>query len=215
MPNHRVARQEFEQGPRVSGAVFFDIDDVAAIAAENPKQLPHMMPSAKTFGAWMDLASIKDNDHLIVYGQDTCPFTHRAWYQLLAMGHDSSKLHLLAGSMQEFASAGGAMDDKHVQMPRVQDVLSSEAGKTIDANYKGSEARNVQHGKVLAVIQKTDKNTLWMFDRQIASTASKSPDRVLRLGHNCSKLFRDLLDTNNAAKSVDELKRVMTDAKIA
>ncbi len=41
MPNQeRVARQDFEQGPRVSGAVFFDIDDVAAVAAENPKQLP-------------------------------------------------------------------------------------------------------------------------------------------------------------------------------
>jgi hypothetical protein len=39
-------------------AVFFDIDD-AVYAAENPKQLPHMMPSAKTFGAWMDLPALK------------------------------------------------------------------------------------------------------------------------------------------------------------
>jgi thiosulfate/3-mercaptopyruvate sulfurtransferase len=232
MPNQdRVARQDFEQGPRISGAVFFDIDDVAAVAAENPKQLPHMMPSPKTFGAWMDLNSVQNNDHLIVYGPDKCPFTHRAWYQLLAMGHDSNKLHLLAGSMQEFADAGGPMDDKSIQVPRVQDVLSSsEAGKTIDAkNYKGSEARNVvSMAQVLALIQEKQKmDTIDTTNRLIVDV--RSPDRFygrveeprpgLRLGHmptavNC--FFSDLLDTNNPVrlKSVDELRQVMTDAGI-
>jgi thiosulfate/3-mercaptopyruvate sulfurtransferase len=229
MPNQdRVARQDFEQGPRVSGAVYFDIDDVAAIAAENPKQLPHMMPSAKTFGAWMDMNSVKNNDHLIVYGPDTCPFTHRAWYQLLAMGHDSSRLHLLAGSMQEFADAGGPMDDKPIQMPRIQDVLSSEAGKTIDASYRGGEARNVvSMAQVLAVIQEKQKAESDTSNTLIVDV--RSPDRFygrveeprpgLRLGHmptavNC--FFSDLLDNNNPVrlKSVEELKQIMTDAGI-
>lgn len=233
MPNQdRVARQDFEKGPRVSGAVFLDIDDVAAVAEENPKQLPHMMPSAKTFRAWMDLASIKNNDHLIVYGPDTCPFTHRAWYQLLAMGHDTNKVHLLAGSMQEFADAGGPMDDKPIQTTRIQDVLSGKAEKTIDTNYKASKARNVVNmAQVLAVIQEkqkmdadstTDTNNTLIVD-------VRSPDRFygrvdeprpgLRLGHmptavNC--FFLDLLDTNNPVrlKAVEELKQVMTDAGI-
>jgi thiosulfate/3-mercaptopyruvate sulfurtransferase len=37
MPNQdRVARQDFEQGPRVSGAVYFDIDDVRRIPSNYP-----------------------------------------------------------------------------------------------------------------------------------------------------------------------------------
>jgi thiosulfate/3-mercaptopyruvate sulfurtransferase len=187
-----------------------------------------MMPSAKTFGAWMDMNSVKNNDHLIVYGPDTCPFTHRAWYQLLAMGHDSSRLHLLAGSMQEFADAGGPMDDKPIQMPRIQDVLSSEAGKTIDASYRGGEARNVvSMAQVLAVIQEKQKAESDTSNTLIVDV--RSPDRFygrveeprpgLRLGHmptavNC--FFSDLLDNNNPVrlKSVEELKQIMTDAGI-
>ena len=41
----RDGRKEYEAGPRITGAKFFDIDDVAAKGSElNPKGLPHMMP---------------------------------------------------------------------------------------------------------------------------------------------------------------------------
>lgn len=41
----RNGREEYEVGPRITGAKFFDIDDVAAKGSElNPKGLPHMMP---------------------------------------------------------------------------------------------------------------------------------------------------------------------------
>jgi thiosulfate/3-mercaptopyruvate sulfurtransferase len=227
MPNQdRVARQDFEQGPRVSGAVFFDIDDVAAVAAENPKKLPHMMPCASTFAAWMDAANIKQKDHLIVYGQDTCMFSHRAWYQLSAMqmGHASNTVHLLAGSMKEFADADGPMDDKPVQTARVQDLPSA-------TNYKASEARNVvSMEQVLAVIEENKKASDSTTDTSTTLIVDvRSPDRFygrvdeprpgLRLGHmptavNC--FFLDLLDANNLVrlKPVEELKQIMTAAGI-
>lgn len=41
----RDARSEFEAGPRIAGARFFDIDDIASKGKElNPKDLPHMAP---------------------------------------------------------------------------------------------------------------------------------------------------------------------------
>jgi thiosulfate/3-mercaptopyruvate sulfurtransferase len=229
MPNQdRVARKEFEEGPRVAGAAFFDIDDVAAIASENPKQLPHMMPSANTFRAWMDVNRIENNDHLIVYGPDaTCPFTHRAWYQLLAMGHDSSKVHLLAGSMQEFADAGGTMEDKPILSIKIQDILAIEGGKTVETNYQASEARNVvSMAQVLAVIQEkqktpdSDSNTLIVDVRSADRFYGRveEPRPGLRLGHmptavNC--FFSDLLDGNPVRlKSVEELRQIMTNAGI-
>lgn len=42
----RDARGEYEAGPRIAGAKFFDIDDVAERdKTSNPKGLPHMAPS--------------------------------------------------------------------------------------------------------------------------------------------------------------------------
>jgi hypothetical protein len=41
----RDARSEFEAGPRIARAKFFDIDDIASKGkALNPKDLPHMAP---------------------------------------------------------------------------------------------------------------------------------------------------------------------------
>jgi hypothetical protein len=63
----RNARDEFEQGPRIEGAAFFDIDDIAT-----PSLLRHMMPSKQLFAAAMDKMGMKNDDHIIVYGSKDC-----------------------------------------------------------------------------------------------------------------------------------------------
>lgn len=67
-------RQSFEDGPRIRGAKFFDINDIAAPkgSLENPKSLPHMMPSKELFGAAMDAMGIKNDNHIILYGTKGC-----------------------------------------------------------------------------------------------------------------------------------------------
>ena len=69
----RNGREEFEAGPRIPGARFFDIDDIAAKGeALNPKGLPHMMPPKNLFAASMDAMDITNDDHLIVYATKGC-----------------------------------------------------------------------------------------------------------------------------------------------
>lgn len=68
----RNGRQEFEAGPRIPGAKFFDIDDIAAKGELNKKGLPHMMPPMKLFEAAMDAMDISDDDHLILYSSKGC-----------------------------------------------------------------------------------------------------------------------------------------------
>ena len=43
----RNGRAEYEAGPRIQGARYFDIDDISSKAGShlNPKGLPHMRPS--------------------------------------------------------------------------------------------------------------------------------------------------------------------------
>jgi hypothetical protein len=68
----RNGRDEFERGPRIQGAQFFDIDDIAAKGDLNPKNLPHMMPPKELFAAAMDAMGVSNDDHVIVYGTKGC-----------------------------------------------------------------------------------------------------------------------------------------------
>ena len=70
---NRNGREEFEAGPRIEGAQYFDIDDIASKGENlNPKNLPHMMPPRQLFAAAMDAMEIGNKDHIIVYGTKGC-----------------------------------------------------------------------------------------------------------------------------------------------
>ena len=127
-PRETSNRQDYESGPRIAGAHFFDIDDVASPpgSAGNPKNLPHMMPSPTTFSLVMDAMKIKNDDHLIVYGQKACPFVYRAYFQLACMGHDYKRVHMLAGSLHDWMAAGGPVDTNHTLAIRVADLDSTK-----------------------------------------------------------------------------------------
>ena len=68
----RNGREEFEKGPRIPGAHYFDIDQVASTGDLNPKGLPHMRRPAELFATAMDAMGIVNDDHLIVYATKGC-----------------------------------------------------------------------------------------------------------------------------------------------
>jgi thiosulfate/3-mercaptopyruvate sulfurtransferase len=146
-------RQSFEQGPRIPNALFLDIDDLA----DTTTNLPHMMPSPTLWNAYMNAYQITNNHHLIVYGQTTnCMYIHRAFVQLLSMGHDRSKLHLCTESFEEWQAAGGPVETS------VQSVLTAK--EVLDRNSAGT----YQATEPQAVI---DKDALL----SIVNTKTKSP----------------------------------------
>ena len=67
----RNARDEFEQGPRILGSHYFDIDDIATPSSAD-NNLMHMMPTKELFAAAMDSMGISNQDHVIVYGSKDC-----------------------------------------------------------------------------------------------------------------------------------------------
>ena len=75
---NRNGREEFEAGPRIEGAQYFDIDDIASKGDKlNPKNLPHMMPPRQLFAAAMDAMGVGNNDHIILYGTKGCVSSYR------------------------------------------------------------------------------------------------------------------------------------------
>ena len=91
LANDRDGRSDYEAGPRISGAKFFDIDDISTKGEANPKGLPHMMPPKNLFAAAMDALNVSNENHLVVYGTEGCMFTARCFYTLRGMGHAADK----------------------------------------------------------------------------------------------------------------------------
>jgi thiosulfate/3-mercaptopyruvate sulfurtransferase len=206
----RNGRSEFLENPRIAGAHFFDIDD---IAGESPYL--HMMPSPQLFAAAMDAMGISNTDHLIVYGSQGCPFVHRAWFQIRNMGHGGDHTHLLDGSVVDWRDQGGAMEDGEPSNP----ITSS---KDLDVEKLPSyQAKDPQ-----GVVSKDDmKRLIAQGDAADAIIVDvRAPERFrgdveeprpgLRLGHMPGAknvFFKDLLREDNLLqfKSTEELKHII------
>eukprot|EP00957_Ditylum_brightwellii_P105509 8043002-Ditylum_brightwellii.AAC.1 len=137
----RNGRQEYEAGPRIKGAKFFDVDDVSSKGDLNPKDLPHMMPTKELFAAAMDALQIQNNNHVIIYGtQGSSPqFTARTWYTFINMGHDANRVHLLEESLNEWVGAGGPIEKDSTKVSFLADDLDLEEG---EFNYVAQDASN-------------------------------------------------------------------------
>ncbi|KAL7539287.1 hypothetical protein ACHAXR_012570 [Thalassiosira sp. AJA248-18] len=110
----RHPSQEYSTGPRLPNARFLDIDAIATtyelFPNKNPKGLPHMMPPPKLFGLAMDAYDIRNEDHIIIYAKRGALFTPRVWFLFLSMGHDSRKVHLMQGSLEDYVDEGGLVE---------------------------------------------------------------------------------------------------------
>jgi thiosulfate/3-mercaptopyruvate sulfurtransferase len=98
-----TARADYDAG-RIPGAVYFDIDDVAAPGTS----LPHMIPSAERFAAKMAERGIGNDDRVVVYDANGLSSAGRAWWLLRLFGHDN--VALLDGGLPKWKAEGRALD---------------------------------------------------------------------------------------------------------
>lgn len=132
MPNThpKTSREIFEAGPRISGAIFFDMDDLKdTTTSHHYASLPHMMSTPGVWAAYLKHYDINPTDRVIVYAQQNdCPMIHRAFVQFWTMGQDN--VHILDGSLQDWKEAGGPIEThctKCVQRSEL-DLSAASAG---------------------------------------------------------------------------------------
>ena len=82
-----TAREDYDRG-HIPGAMFFDIDDIAAPGTS----LPHMIPSPELFARKMEGLGIGDDDRVIVYDSAGLSSAGRAWWMLRLFGHHNVAL---------------------------------------------------------------------------------------------------------------------------
>jgi thiosulfate/3-mercaptopyruvate sulfurtransferase len=140
----RNGKEEFLAGPRIEGARFLDIDDIASTSSN--MNLPHMMPTYSLFSSWMDAMDITTDDHIVVYGSKQCPFVSRAYWNIRTF-HEPNQCHLLDGSLQDWIDANGPIEAKET-IPSFSVVtasdLSSSQSSSSEPKYR---PRNVDPKK--------------------------------------------------------------------
>ncbi|WVQ80679.1 hypothetical protein IAT38_002784 [Cryptococcus sp. DSM 104549] len=117
-PRSSVA--EYLSGPRIPGALRFDLDEVAELSLDkNPLGLTHMLPSAERFKEELVKLGIRKETHVVVYDTVGVFSSPRAAFTFKAFGHD--KVSVLDGGLPRWIDEGG-----EVEMGEVGNVGESE-----------------------------------------------------------------------------------------
>ncbi|KAL7498147.1 hypothetical protein ACHAWT_009671 [Skeletonema menzelii] len=227
--NPRNGRAEFISGPRISGAFYFDIDDIAPVmgSADNPKKLPHMKPSSKLFASAMDQMGISPSDTLYVYATKDCAFHHRAYWTLRSCGHDPSLVKLVQGSLNEWEECGGELEEGQLpeedeRLFRMSDLNWDEKTPTYQV-MSDNEDVVVDVDQVLNIVNQKDAADAVIVDARSAGRfvgTAPEPRPGLRGGHMPGALnvpFTDLLDPNDKTKfrPMTEVKDIFIKAGIS
>jgi len=215
----RIAREEYEAGPRIEGAQFFDIDDVCSKGpALNPKGLKHMMPPKELFAAAMDAMGVTNDNHLVVYGSKGCMMTHRAWWQIRNMGHAPEKIHLMAGSLDEWIAAGGATEEGPTKALDCNDLDLSKP-----ASYLATDPQNIVDMQgMLKIIEEGDRSDSIIIDARAKERflgLVEEPRPGMRLGHmpRAKNIpFMSLIDPDNVLqfKPKEEIAAIIREAGV-
>jgi thiosulfate/3-mercaptopyruvate sulfurtransferase len=95
----RDAHAEF-RAAHIPGAAFFDID----VASDADSPLPHMLPRAAAFAAYVGGLGIAANDTVVVYDTYGMMSAARVWWMFRVFGH--AEVALLDGGFVAWRAAG-------------------------------------------------------------------------------------------------------------
>jgi len=148
--------EEFEAGPRIKGANYMDIDDIATspelFPDLNPKGIVNMFPPKALFAAAMDKMGIQNTDQVVVYGRKGDKWTPRIWCLFKLYGVE--RVGLMHGSLEEFEEMGGPVEKEPISYDiRAKDLMGISEE---DSSYKvpsGSKDRIVDMERVLEIVK--------------------------------------------------------------
>ena len=95
----RSGAKEFHAA-HIPGAVFLDIDQVS----DRSNPAPHMLPSARDFGAAMEKLGIGRDDRIVVYDNSPVRTAARGWFLLRHFG--ARNVAILDGGLQKWTAEG-------------------------------------------------------------------------------------------------------------
>ncbi|HVY88063.1 MAG TPA: 3-mercaptopyruvate sulfurtransferase [Hyphomonadaceae bacterium] len=109
----RTGRQAYD-AHHITGARFFDIEDI--VDSDSP--FPHMLPPPEKFSSRVRKLGLGDGHRIICYDQNAFMASARVWWMFRVMGHED--VAVLDGGFDAWKSVGGAVEDlpPHFQADR-------------------------------------------------------------------------------------------------
>ena len=107
----RDPRAEHVAG-HVPGAAFFDLDE----ASDHATPLPHMLPPAAEFAAYVGALGVGNEHDVVVYdGSGTNLSAARVWWMFRAFGHE--RVAVLDGGLRRWRDEGRPLETGPVRLP--------------------------------------------------------------------------------------------------
>jgi thiosulfate/3-mercaptopyruvate sulfurtransferase len=191
----RDAAAEFESA-HVPGARFLNLETV--VDSANPA--PHMLPSAKDFGAAMEAIGVGRDDRIVVYDNSPVRSAARGWFMLRHFG--AERVALLDGGMQKWRAEGRAVERGPARVRRARFDAVAREGKVVTKD-------RLLHGSGSAIL---DARSRARFEG-----AEPDPRPNVAPGHipgarnlPFSRLYRD----DGTLRSEDELRAAFTAAGV-
>lgn len=153
------------QSGHITGAQYFDIDDIADTASG----LKHMLPSAEIFAAKVGALGVSNTTRVIVYDSNSFFASARAWWMFRAMGHD--EVYVLDGGLSAWKTTGGAL----------QTEQTASTPQTFTATYRPDLVRN--QSAMRAHVDKADVKILDARAQGRFDGVSPEPRADLPSGH--------------------------------
>ena len=107
----RNAHAEFLRGPRLPGALFWDVDAVAT-RGESVRNMPHMMPCSRVFAEAARAHGISRDSHVVVYDRLGVFSSPRTAFTFRAFGHPA--VSVLDGGLPAWIEAGLELDTQEL-----------------------------------------------------------------------------------------------------
>jgi thiosulfate/3-mercaptopyruvate sulfurtransferase len=105
MPGVTPTTAEDYAREHISGAIFFDINEIA----DSETSLPHMLPSAAKFSSRMRRLGLGDGNRIVLYATNGIAGAARVWWTLRVFGH--LDVVVLDGGLKKWLAEGRPVDD--------------------------------------------------------------------------------------------------------
>lgn len=190
------AAAEFEKGPRLPTAGFFDLDAVADTSLD----LPHMLPPAGKLATALAELGISKDSEVVVYDQLGIFSAPRFWYTLKAFGHPL--VAVLDGGLPRWLEEGRHTESGVVRSgpsPAPEETWSLNPGMVWDLS------------RVMANIQKPEAQIVDARPAGRFTASVPEPRPGMRGGHMPGSInvpFAEVLTSERTMKQPEELAEV-------
>ena len=194
----RDGRTEYDT-VHISGARFFDIDDVS----DGRSDLPHMVPPIEKFMSRVRAMGVGDGHQIVVYDGSGLFSAARVWWLFRLMGQDN--IAVLDGGLPKWIAEGREVED-------LAPVIRDRHMTVRFQNQMVRDVTQVSSASKLGTSQIVDARAAARFRGE-----APEPREGLRSGHipNSRNVpFTDLLNDDKTMKTPDQTRAIFVSAGV-